>query len=85
MRNEIQSFRRLISLPRVRRNAVKLSCNTSSPSVDSQEVRMHHMTRVATRAVMIETEIRVARFEILKQKSNSAMEKITILSKGEVS
>lgn len=29
---------------------------------------------------MIETEIRVARFEILKQNSNSAMKKITILS-----
>ena len=41
---------------------------------------MHHMMRAATRTDMIETEIRVARFEILKQKSNSAMEKITILS-----
>jgi hypothetical protein len=38
------------------------------------------MMRVPTRADMIETEMRVARFEILKQKNNSAMEKITILS-----
>jgi len=44
---------------------------------------MHHMTRAATRTDMIETEIRVARFEILKQKSNSAMKNITILSTGE--
>jgi hypothetical protein len=41
------------------------------------------MMRAATRADAIETEIRVAGFEILKQKSNSAMKKITILSIGE--
>jgi hypothetical protein len=41
------------------------------------------MTRAATRTDMIETEIRVARFEILKQNSNSAMKKMTILSTGE--
>jgi hypothetical protein len=41
------------------------------------------MMRAATRADMIETEIRVARFEILKQKSNSAMKKITTLSTEE--
>jgi len=41
------------------------------------------MMRAATRTDMIETEIRVAGFEILKQKSNSAMKKITILSTGE--
>jgi hypothetical protein len=40
------------------------------------------MMRAATRDDMIETEIRVAGFEILKQKSNSAMKKITILSTG---
>jgi hypothetical protein len=44
---------------------------------------MHHMMRADTRADMIETEIRVARFEISKQKSNSAMKKITILSTRE--
>ena len=43
---------------------------------------MHHMTRAVTRTDMIETQIRVAGFEILKQKSNSAMEKITILLTG---
>jgi hypothetical protein len=41
------------------------------------------MMRAATRIDMIETEIRVAGFEMLKQKSNSAMKKITILSKRE--
>ena len=40
---------------------------------------MHHMTRVAIRTDMIETEIHVERFEILKQKSNRAMKKIIIL------
>jgi hypothetical protein len=40
--------------------------------------------RAATRTDMIETEIRVPRFEILKQKINSAMKNITILSTGEV-
>jgi hypothetical protein len=38
------------------------------------------MIRVVTRTDMIETEIRVPRFEILKQKINSAMKNITILS-----
>jgi hypothetical protein len=41
---------------------------------------MHHMMRATTRTDMTETEIRVAEFEILKQKSNNAMKKITILS-----
>ena len=40
------------------------------------------MIRAATKTDMIETEIRVARFEILKQKSNRAMKKITILPTG---
>jgi hypothetical protein len=40
------------------------------------------MMRAATRVDMIETEIQVARFEILKQKSNTAMKNITILSTG---
>jgi len=38
------------------------------------------MTRETTRADMIETEIIVAVFEIVKQRSNSAMKNITILS-----
>jgi hypothetical protein len=41
------------------------------------------MMRAATRTDMIETQIRVAWFEMLKQKSNSAMKKIRILSTGE--
>jgi hypothetical protein len=39
--------------------------------------------RVTTRADMIATNIRVEKFEIVKQKSNSAMENITILSMKE--
>jgi hypothetical protein len=41
------------------------------------------MMRATTRTDAIETEIRVARFEILMQKSNSAMKKVTILTIGE--
>jgi hypothetical protein len=41
---------------------------------------MHHPMRVATRTDMLATKIRVETFEIVKQKSNSAMENITILS-----
>ena len=44
---------------------------------------MHHMMRAATRADMIEAEIRVARFEISKQKSSIATKKITTLSTGQ--
>jgi hypothetical protein len=39
--------------------------------------------RVAIKAEMIATKIRVEAFEILKQKSNSAMKKVTILSAEE--
>jgi hypothetical protein len=41
---------------------------------------MHHPMRVAKTTDEIATKIRVEAFEILKQKSNSAMKKITILS-----
>jgi hypothetical protein len=80
MRNEIKPFTRLDRLLCARRNTIRLSRHTSSPSVDSQTVRMHHMMRATTRTDMTETEIRVAEFEILKQKSNNAMKKIIILS-----
>jgi hypothetical protein len=40
------------------------------------------MMRTATRTDMIEMEIRVAGFEIPKQKSNIAMKKSTTLSRG---
>ena len=66
---------------RVRRNTTRLFCHTSSSSVDSQAVRMHHPMRVAKMTDEIATKVRVEVFEILKQKSNSAMKKITILSK----
>jgi hypothetical protein len=39
---------------------------------------MHQPMSVTTRTDMIATKIRVEMFEILKQKSNSAMKKITI-------
>jgi hypothetical protein len=42
---------------------------------------MHHPMRVAKMTDEIATKVRVEVFEILKQKSNSAMKKITILSK----
>ena len=41
---------------------------------------MHHPMRVAKMTDEIATKVRVEVFEILKQKSNSAMKKITILS-----
>jgi hypothetical protein len=41
---------------------------------------MPHPIRVQIRTDMIATKIRVGIFEILKQKSNSAMKNITILS-----
>jgi hypothetical protein len=39
---------------------------------------MYHPMRVATRTDMIVTKVRVETFEILKQRSNRAMEKMTI-------
>jgi hypothetical protein len=41
---------------------------------------MYHPMRVATRTDMIVTKVRVETFEILKQRSNRAMEKMTILT-----
>ena len=69
----------------MRRNTTRLFCHTSSSSVDSQAVRMHHPMRVAKMTDEIATKVRVEVFEILKQKSNSAMKKITILSKKGIS
>jgi hypothetical protein len=40
---------------------------------------MHHPMRVATRTDMIATKMRVEMFDIVKQKSHTAMENITIL------
>ena len=63
-------------------NTIRLFSHTWSSS-SSQVVRMHHPMRVAIRTDMIATKIRVGAFEILKQKSNSAMKKIPILSTKE--
>ena len=63
----------------MRRNTARLSCHTSSLSVDSDPIRMHHPMRVITRTDEIATKIRVEKFEMLKQKTNNATKKITIL------
>jgi hypothetical protein len=49
-------------------------------SLDSQELLMHHQIRAPTITNVTETKILVDRFEILKQKSSTAIENITILS-----
>jgi hypothetical protein len=86
-RNELKASARscfiyAIKSRRVRHIAARLSCHTRAYSScpDSQVDRIHHTIRPAIRTEMNPTKIRVARFEIVKQRSNSAMKKTTILS-----
>ena len=68
--------------PPVRRNTARLFCQTSLANLYSKTPTLHTM-RITTIIDIAMTEIRVALFDMVKQKCNSAIKNVAILSRRE--